>query len=94
MTYIIRQGDPTTTGGTVTQGHTLLEVYGKPATLEGMIATCPACKKGSGPIQTASKRSLEVQGVLVIIHGDIVQCGCPPGANKVVATQFKATATA
>ncbi|EPJ45393.1 MAG: hypothetical protein OFPII_27570 [Osedax symbiont Rs1] len=94
MTYIIRQGDPTTTGGSVTQGHSLLEVLGKPATLEGMIATCPACKKGSGPIKPVSKRSLDIEGVVVIIHGDIVQCGCPPGANKVVATQFEATARA
>ncbi len=94
MSYIIRQGDPTTTGGTVTQGHTLLEVFGKPATLEGMIATCPACKVGMGPIKPVSKRSLDIEGTVVIIHGDIVQCGCPPGANKVVATQYKATATA
>lgn len=94
MSYIIRQGDPTTTGGTVTQGHELLEVFGKPATLEGMIATCPVCKVGMGPIDPVSKRSLDVEGDVVIIHGDIVKCGCPPGANKVVATQFKATATA
>ena len=91
MTYVIRQGDPTTTGGVVTQGHPLLEVFDKLATLEGMIATCPACKKGSGPIQPVSKRHCDVEGKIVIIHGDIVQCGCPPGANKVVATQYKAT---
>jgi uncharacterized Zn-binding protein involved in type VI secretion len=94
MTYIIRQGDPTTTGGKVIQGHSLLTVFGQPAALEGMIATCPACKAGQGPIQTISKRSLDVEGTLVIIQGDHVMCGCPPGANTVVATQFEATATA
>ncbi|EPJ45050.1 MAG: hypothetical protein OFPII_30420 [Osedax symbiont Rs1] len=94
MSYIIRQGDPTTTGGSVTQGHGLFETFGKPTTLEGMIATCPACKKGSGPIKPVSKRSCDVEGKVVIIQGDIVQCGCSPGANTVIATQFEATATA
>ncbi len=92
MTYIIRQGDPTTTGGSVTQGHSLFETFSKPTTLEGMKATCPVCKKGSGPIQATSSRHSEVNGKVVIVHGDIVLCGCPPGANTVIATQFKATA--
>ncbi len=91
MNYIIRRGDPTTTGGSVTQGHSLLETFGKPTTLEGMIATCPACKKGSGPIQITSNRNSEVDGKPVVVHGDIVLCGCPPGANTVITTQFEAT---
>lgn len=91
MTYIIRQGDPTSTGGVVTQGHPLLTVFDKPATLEGMIATCLVCKKGYGPIRAIGSRQANIDGILVAIQGDHVLCACPPGTNVVQATQFEAT---
>ena len=91
MSYIICKGDPTSTGGSVTQGHGLIEVNGKQGTLIGMIATCPACKKGSGPIKPVGPRDIEVDGIDVALHDDYVACGCPPGANTVIATQNIAT---
>ena len=94
MSFIIRKGDPTSTGGSVTQGHSLFDVLGQSTTLEGMIATCPECKQGSGPVKPISRRSCEIEGKIVIIQGDHVLCGCPPGANTVIATQFEATAAA
>lgn len=93
MTYIIRQGDPTSTGGVVTQGHSQLTIFDKPTTLEGMIATCPKCKKGQGPIKAISPREGTIDDRIIIIKGDHVLCGCPPGKNVVLPTQFDATAT-
>lgn len=92
MTYIIRKGDPTSTGGVVTQGHNMLEIMGKPAALEGMIATCPDCTKGEGPIKTVEPREANIENKRIVIQGDYVLCGCPEGSNVVQATQFEATA--
>ena len=94
MSYIVRQGDPTTTGGTVLQGNGALTVQDKPATIEGMQASCPSCPAAIGVIKALGPRNLDISGVPVIVHGDQVQCGCPPGSNLVQATQSIAEATA
>lgn len=66
MLYIIRQGDPTTTGGTVIEGHGLLTVENKRATRDGMMATGPVCDQGQGPIKEVIERK-----EMLFQYGDI-----------------------
>ncbi|WP_318466783.1 PAAR domain-containing protein [Photobacterium leiognathi] len=83
---LIHQGDMTTTGGVVTQGVGNIMFVGCGVTHIGMIATCPSCKKGQGPITPIASIPVLVDGVQAALHGDIVACGCPPGSNTLIAS--------
>jgi hypothetical protein len=56
---------------------------GKPIARLGDKATCPRCKKGWGPIVTADPH-MKIQGIPVARDGDIVDCGCSYGSNRLV----------
>lgn len=51
----------------------------------GHKATCPACKKGIGNIVAVGPRTAFLPAGPAARAGDYVACGCPPGANTLVA---------
>ena len=58
MRTVARKGDPTSTGGMIQEGDSSWLSEGYPTTYIGMIATCPACKVGQGPIVAVGPRSI------------------------------------
>ncbi|TCT66762.1 PAAR domain-containing protein [Vibrio crassostreae] len=83
---LIHKGDKTTTGGVVTSGVGNVMFVGEGVTQTGMVATCPSCKKGQGKITPLKPIPVIVDGVQAALHGDIVACGCPYGANTLIAS--------
>ncbi len=83
---IVTIGDKTTTGGVIVNGASTVYAEGRLVALIGSEATCPACKKGIGPIRQTHPNTIEVEGRQVCLDGCIVECGCPLGANKVIAS--------
>lgn len=85
MTFVIREGDPTTTGGRVLAGSTTkIVVYRNAARISDPV-WCPQCNR-MGFIAEGNPTFI-VEGVAVATHGHAVQCGCPPGSNRLIATQ-------
>ncbi|AKA27200.1 PAAR domain-containing protein [Pseudomonas chlororaphis] len=85
MTFVIREGDPTTTGGRVLAGSTTkIVVYRNAARISDPV-WCPQCNC-MGFIAEGNPTFI-VEGVAVATHGHAVQCGCPPGSNRLIATQ-------
>lgn len=79
-------GDSTTTGGAIIDGASTVFAEGRLVALIGSQATCPACQKGIGPIRQTHPHTVEVEGRQVCLHDSIVECGCPPGTNRVIAS--------
>lgn len=85
MAYVIRERDPTTTGGKVIAGSSTTTVeYRKIARITDPV-WCPVCKS-VGYIAEGHNTWLDNQQA-VAVEGCIVQCGCPVGNNRLVATQ-------
>ena len=78
-------GSKTSTGGTVVEGNVGIAFDGLIASSVGHKATCPACKKGSGPIVAVGKREIHLPAGPAARAGDYVDCGCPPGSNVLIA---------
>lgn len=87
MRNVARKGDPTSTGGAIQDGDSSWLSEGSPTTYIGMIATCPACKVGQGPIVAVGPRSIIGPGGPVALQGDYVACGCPPMSNTILPAQ-------
>ena len=87
MRNVARKGDPTSTGGVIQDGDGGWLTEGAPTTYIGMIATCPACKVGQGPIVAVGPRSIIGPGGPVALQGDYVACGCPPMSNTILPAQ-------
>lgn len=87
MRNVARKGDPTSTGGVIQEGDSSWLSEGSPTTYIGMIATCPACKVGQGPIVAVGPRSIIGPGGAVALQGDYVACGCPPMSNTILPAQ-------
>lgn len=87
MRNVARKGDPTSTGGAIQDGDSSWLSEGSPTTYIGMIATCPACKVGQGPITAVGPRSIIGPGGPVALQGDYVACGCPPMSNIILPAQ-------
>ena len=85
MTFVIREGDPTTTGGRVLVGSTTTVVENRKAARISDPVWCPQCNS-MGFIAEGNPTFI-VEGVAVATHGHAVQCGCPPGSNRLIATQ-------
>ncbi|WP_277587655.1 PAAR domain-containing protein [Pseudomonas chlororaphis] len=90
MTFVIREGDPTTTGGRVLVGSTTTIVEHRKAARISDPVWCPQCNS-MGFIAEGNPTFI-VEGVAVATHGHAVQCGCPPGSNRLIATQSTVTA--
>jgi uncharacterized Zn-binding protein involved in type VI secretion len=78
-------GSKTSTGGAVIEGNGGVMFDGLVASSVGHKATCPACKKGIGPIVAVGPRTANLPAGPAARAGDYVACGCPPGANVLVA---------
>lgn len=87
MRNVARKGDPTSTGGMIQEGDSSWLSEGYPTTYIGMIATCPACKVGQGPIVAVGPRSIIGPGGPVALQGDYVACGCPSMSNVILPAQ-------
>jgi uncharacterized Zn-binding protein involved in type VI secretion len=78
---VVRDGDPTTTGGTVIALKATIHNRGKKIALHGEHATCGNCE-GSWPMFGTGEK-MSNRGTHVVIEGDHVLCPC--GKNRVVA---------
>ncbi|MDP5291697.1 PAAR domain-containing protein [Oceanimonas sp. CHS3-5] len=87
MAKIARLGDATSQGGSVLEGDQTVMHGGKPVARVGMLASCPKCQKGQGPIVPVAPRTVQLPGGLVALAGDQVACGCPPGSHVLVPVQ-------
>ncbi|MCB5194994.1 PAAR domain-containing protein [Deefgea salmonis] len=81
---IIRIGDPTSHGGTVLEGFSTLNVYGKNAAGIGHKGHCPKCKTTFTIIAGASNYAF--MGKNVAVEGMLTSCGA-----VLIATQGQAT---
>ena len=78
-------GSKTSTGGAVVEGNGGVMFDGLVASSVGHKATCPACKKGIGPIVAVGPRTVDLPAGPAARAGDYVACGCSPGANVLLA---------
>lgn len=74
-------GSKTSTGGVVIEGNSGISFNGLIASSVGHRATCPACKKGIGPIVAVGPRDATLPAGPAARSGDYIACGCPPGSN-------------
>lgn len=74
-------GSKTSTGGVVIEGNDNILFNGLIASSVGQKATCPACKKGVGPIVAVGERTSILPAGPAARAGDYVACGCPAGSN-------------
>lgn len=74
-------GSKTSTGGQVLEGNENINFDGLVASSVGHQATCPACKKGGGPIVAVGQRDVWLPAGPAARAGDYIACGCPPGSN-------------
>lgn len=85
MALVIREGDPTTTGGVVVAGSSANTIeYRKAARISDPV-WCPACKS-MGYIAEGNPTVID-EYVALATHGHAVKCGCPFGSNRLIATQ-------
>lgn len=85
MAYLIREGDPTTTGGKVLAGYAPMTVEGRAAARITDPVWCPACQSVGQIAQGHPDFLCADQGVA--LEGYHVACGCPQGSNRLIATQ-------
>lgn len=85
MAFVIREGDPTTTGGIVVAGSSTHTIeYRKAARISDPV-WCPACKS-MGFIAEGNPTVID-EYLALATHGHAVKCGCPFGSNRLIATQ-------
>ncbi|BBF84920.1 hypothetical protein DLM_1296 [Aquitalea magnusonii] len=81
---IIREGDPTSHGGTVLEAFPHLSVYGKNAAGVGHKGYCPQCKRDF--VIVAGAQNVAYFGKNVAVEGMLTSCGA-----TLIATQSQAT---
>lgn len=85
MAFVIREGDPTTTGGIVVTGSSALTIVFRQAARITDPVWCPTCKS-MGYIAEGNPTVID-EYELLAAHGHVVRCGCPFGSNRLIATQ-------
>lgn len=85
MAFVIREGDPTTTGGIVVAGSSTHTVEFRKAARISDPVWCPACKS-MGFIAEGNPTVID-EYLALATHGHAVQCGCPFGSHRLIATQ-------
>ncbi|MFA0921694.1 hypothetical protein ALP73_200263 [Pseudomonas coronafaciens pv. garcae] len=85
MAFVIREGDPTTTGGKVVKGSTNTTIEYKKAARISDPVWCPKCSS-MGFIAEGNPTVID-EFVAIATHGHAVQCGCPFGSNRLISTQ-------
>lgn len=85
-------GDQTTTGATCIAGRARGRVHGRDWLLEGDKTTpCPLCGQ-PGTIVEGEVRWRQ-DGIPTAVDGALVQCACPSGSNRLVASGFAPAAS-
>ncbi|WHP31495.1 PAAR domain-containing protein [Trabulsiella odontotermitis] len=82
---VITIGDKTTTGGIIESGALTVICHNRPVALIGSESFCPQCKT-TGIIRKTKQFQVFAENKLVCLEGDIVECACPPGTNRVIAS--------
>lgn len=85
MAFVIREGDPTTTDGFVIAASASATVQQRKLARMGDPVWCPACDS-VGYIAEGNPTFID-QYVAVATHGQAVQCACPSGCHRLIATQ-------
>ena len=85
MSYVVREGDPTTSGGFVLSASATELMELRRFARMGDPVWCSACE-GVGYIAEGNPTYID-EFVAVATHGHLVQCGCKPGSNTLIATQ-------
>ncbi|GFM66673.1 hypothetical protein PSCICJ_27910 [Pseudomonas cichorii] len=85
MPFVVREGDPTTTGGFVLSASATELIDERRVARMGDPVWCPACKSVG---YIAQGNPTYINGcVAVATHGHEVKCGCQPGNNRLTASQ-------
>ncbi len=87
MPFIVREGDTTTSGGLVSNTSSRMILDDQRVALMGDPVWCPACRS-AGYIAQGNPTYVD-EFVAVATHGHEVRCGCPPGSNRLIASQDK-----
>ncbi|WP_428979396.1 PAAR domain-containing protein [Cupriavidus oxalaticus] len=75
MRYVLRHGDPTSTGGTLIAIRPNTTHSGLSMALEGDVASCPVCNS-NGPVFNNCFPNFEVSGRQTLVSGARVHCAC------------------
>lgn len=90
MSYIVREGDPTTSGGFVLAASATEVIDLRRVARMGDPVWCPVCKR-VGFIAQGNPTYID-ECLAVATHGHQVRCGCKPGSNRLSASQDHFTA--
>ncbi|AHG39102.1 PAAR motif-containing protein [Pseudomonas syringae CC1557] len=85
MPLIVREGDPTTTGGFVLSASASEVIDMRRVARMGDLVWCPACTS-IGFIAQGNPTYVD-DLVAVATQGHEVECGCKPGSNRLTASQ-------
>ncbi|OUM05565.1 hypothetical protein BW686_20835 [Pseudomonas syringae] len=85
MSFVVREGDPTTTGGFVLSATASEVIDQRRVARMGDPVWCPACVR-IGFIAQGNPTYVD-DLVAVATHGHEVACGCAPGSNRLTASQ-------
>jgi uncharacterized Zn-binding protein involved in type VI secretion len=84
-TKVITVGDKTTTGGTVENGALTVFCRSRLVALIGSESFCPQCKT-LGVIRKTKPFNVFAENKQVCLENDVVECGCPIGTNRLIAS--------
>jgi uncharacterized Zn-binding protein involved in type VI secretion len=82
---VITVGDKTTTGGTVENGALTVFCRSRLVALIGSESFCPQCKT-LGVIRKTKPFNVFAENKQVCLENDVVECGCPIGTNRLIAS--------
>jgi uncharacterized Zn-binding protein involved in type VI secretion len=82
---VITVGDSTTTGGKVESGALTVFSHNRAVALIGSTSLCPQCKT-LGIIRQTKQFRVLAENRQVSLEGDVVECACPLGSNRLIAS--------
>lgn len=82
---VVTVGDKTTTGGVVLDGARTVYCQDKLVALIGSKVQCPQCQS-IGIVRRSHSHSVTADNEQVCLEGSTVECKCPLGSNKVIAS--------
>ena len=85
MSYAVREGDPTTTGGFVLRTSATQELDLRKLARMGDPVWCATCENVGYIIQ--GNPTFIDEYLAVATHGHSVRCDCAPGSHRLIATQ-------
>ncbi|WP_349972223.1 PAAR domain-containing protein [Pseudomonas caspiana] len=85
MPYVVREDDPTTTGGFVLSASAIQRLDERKLARMGDPVWCPAC--GTVGYIAQGNPTFVDEYIAVATHGHHVRCECEPGSHQLIATQ-------